>query len=125
MAVFGIYVRFLGGNLFKKMAKSHLARPLKRSKVSNLNQVRLCVYICIYNMCVFPKIGVFPPKWMVKIMENPIKMDDLGGKTTTYFWKHPYICVKIPWKSLGPWPPFFFKSGWGCRVSPFFFGGGK
>ena len=27
---------------------------------------------------VFPKIGVFPPKWMVKIMEKPIKMDDLG-----------------------------------------------
>ena len=26
-----------------------------------------------------PKIGVFyPPKWMVKIMENPIKIDDLG-----------------------------------------------
>ena len=24
-----------------------------------------------------------PPKWMVKIMENPIKMDDLGGFTTT------------------------------------------
>ena len=22
-----------------------------------------------------------PPKWMVKIMENPIKMDDLGGTT--------------------------------------------
>ena len=21
------------------------------------------------------------PKWMVKIMENPIKMDDLGGTT--------------------------------------------
>ena len=28
------------------------------------------------------------PKWMVKIMENPIKMDDLGGKTH-YFRKHP------------------------------------
>ena len=27
------------------------------------------------------------PKWMVKIMENPIKMDDLG---VPYFWKHPY-----------------------------------
>ena len=27
---------------------------------------------------VFPKIGVKPPKWMVKIMENPIKMEDLG-----------------------------------------------
>ena len=26
----------------------------------------------------FPKIGVKPPKWMVKIMEHPIKMDDLG-----------------------------------------------
>ena len=22
--------------------------------------------------------GVYPPKWMVKIMENPMKMDDLG-----------------------------------------------
>ena len=27
------------------------------------------------------------PKWMVNIMENPIKIDDLGG--TPYFWKHP------------------------------------
>ena len=26
----------------------------------------------------FPKIGGFPPKWMVYFMENPIKMDDLG-----------------------------------------------
>ena len=32
----------------------------------------------------FPKIGVFPPKWMVKIMENPINMDDLGGKPTIF-----------------------------------------
>ena len=30
------------------------------------------------NMGVEPKIGVKPPKWMVKIMENPIKMDNLG-----------------------------------------------
>ena len=30
-------------------------------------------------MWVFPKIGGKPPKWMVKIMENPIRMDDLGG----------------------------------------------
>ena len=27
------------------------------------------------------------PKWMVKIMENHIKMDDLGYP---YSWKHPY-----------------------------------
>ena len=26
-----------------------------------------------------PKIGGKPPKWMVKIRETPIKMDDLGG----------------------------------------------
>ena len=25
-----------------------------------------------------------PPKWMVKIMENPIEMDDLGGKPTIF-----------------------------------------
>ena len=23
--------------------------------------------------------GFYPPKWMVKIMENPIKIDDLDG----------------------------------------------
>ena len=33
---------------------------------------------------VFPKIGGTPPKWMVKITENPIKMDDLGGKTRLF-----------------------------------------
>ena len=25
-----------------------------------------------------------PPKWMVKIMETPIRMDDLGGKPTIF-----------------------------------------
>jgi len=24
------------------------------------------------------------PKWMVKIMEHPIKMDDMGGKPTIF-----------------------------------------
>ena len=32
-----------------------------------------------------PKNRGGPPKWMVKIMENPIKMDDLGG-FFPYFW---------------------------------------
>ena len=31
-------------------------------------------------MGVEPKIGGKPPKWMVYFMENPIKIDDLGGK---------------------------------------------
>ena len=36
------------------------------------------------------KLDHFPtPKW-VKIMENPIKIHDLGGKKP-YFWKHPYL----------------------------------
>ena len=30
-------------------------------------------------MGVEPKIGGKTPTWMVKLMENPIKMDDLGG----------------------------------------------
>ena len=29
-------------------------------------------------MRMFPKIRGKPPKWMVKIMENPIKIHDLG-----------------------------------------------
>ena len=40
---------------------------------------------------VFPKIGVPQNGWF--IMEHPIKMDDLGGKTH-YFRKHPYTSYK-------------------------------
>ena len=39
-------------------------------------------------------IGDFPPKWMVKITENPIEMDDFGGKTH-YFRKHPIYTLKL------------------------------
>ena len=39
--------------------------------------------ICSFHkdMDVEPNIGGKTPKWMVKIMENPIKIDDLGGTT--------------------------------------------
>ena len=30
------------------------------------------------------------PKWMVKIMENPIKDGMIWGVCFPYFWKHPY-----------------------------------
>ena len=34
--------------------------------------------------------GGFPPKWMVKIMEKPIKHGMIWG-AHPYFWKHPYV----------------------------------
>ena len=33
------------------------------------------------------------PKWMVKIMENPIKMDDFGGIFPLFLECHPYNLV--------------------------------
>ena len=43
---------------------------------------------------VFPKIGGKTPKMDGFWMENPIKMDDLGGNTP-YFWKHPYPTLEV------------------------------
>ena len=34
------------------------------------------------------------PKWMVKIMENPIKMDDLGGKQPLFLVQHPHVVFR-------------------------------
>ena len=43
-----------------------------------------------YCMGVEPRIGgVFPPKWMVKIMEKPMNKWMIWG-AHPYFWKHPY-----------------------------------
>ena len=36
----------------------------------------------VAHLGVEPKIGGTPPKCMVYFMENPIKMDDLGGQIT-------------------------------------------
>ena len=42
----------------------------------------------------FPKNrGVYPPKWMVYFMKNPIEMDDLGGPPL--FWKHLYRPLRL------------------------------
>ena len=37
------------------------------------------------------------PKWMVKIMENLIKIDNLGAHP--YFWKHPGLKSKLTFKN--------------------------
>ena len=78
--------------------KNSLAPP-SVNYPSNLHQVRIPPKWVIpwsprekKNTWVFPKTGVFPPKWMVKIMENPIKMGWFGGKTP-YFRKHPPFFV--------------------------------
>ena len=39
--------------------------------------------------------GILPPKWMVKIMENPIKMDDLGGFPIIFGNTHMFLFVKV------------------------------
>ena len=62
----------------------------------------LCMFIVSTSFCevvslffsspsiwMFPKIGV-PQKWMVYFMENPIKMDDLGGNTPIFGNTHVY-----------------------------------
>ena len=50
-------------------------------------------------MGVEPKIGGKPPKWMVKIMENPMnKWDDLGG-FPIFLVQHPYINLNLPLES--------------------------
>ena len=37
------------------------------------------------------------PKWMVKIMENSIKMDDLGGKPTIFGNIHMGTNIRETW----------------------------
>ena len=54
-------------------------------------------HIIIHNHSHSAKINHFldvsknrgTPKWMVKIMENPIKMDDLGGFNPLFSLAHP------------------------------------
>ena len=62
------YLRSYGGRFGSQPGRPH--GEAEASKKSTL-----------LDMGVNPKIGILPPKWMVKIMENPIKMDDLGVKT--------------------------------------------
>ncbi len=54
-----------------------------------------------FHMGVEPKIGGKPPKWMVKLMENPIEMYDLG---VPLFLETPisYHYMKNGWKSPFP-----------------------
>ena len=64
---------------FSKLRSSYeIFRVFFRSGFNGSDRWRFLGYKSAVHVgkWVFPKIG--PPKWMVKIMENPIKMDDLG-----------------------------------------------
>ena len=64
-----------------------------------------------------------PPKWMVKIMENPIKMDDLGGGVPLFLGWHPYrlsvISLDIQINTSGE-RCFFQYICWGPTTLPQF-----
>ena len=61
---------------------------------------------------VFPKMVVLQ-KWMVKIMENPIKMDDLGGKPTIFGNTH--MCIRFESGVNFKMAIRLFKQKMGCR----------
>ena len=71
---------------------------------TNLPHVWICFNNIIFNMGVSKNNGT--PKWMVKIMENPIKMDDLG---VLLFWEtSTWPILSIAAKRLGSfWLAFF------------------
>ena len=46
------------------------------------------------KMWVFPKIGVFPPKWMVKIMENPMNKWMIWGVKPPPLFLVQHPCLK-------------------------------
>ena len=78
------------------------------------------------HMGVNPKIGGKNPKWMVKIMENPIKMDDLGGNTPIL--GNTYMSIHVLYDDEHP----FFADicsyswcGWLLKDMHFWFSGGQ
>ena len=74
--------------LFSAIKKGAQKSPAKHTndRLGGLKATaKLPCFFCRKHLGVSKNMGT--PKWMVKIMENLIKMDDLGGYH--YFWKHP------------------------------------
>ena len=84
---------FFGGGRWHVMARNwvnygnygQLRRPHQRDPYS---PTMMYTKPCRVYMDVSKNRGIYPPKWMVKIMENPMNKWMIWGHH--YFWKHPY-----------------------------------
>ena len=101
-----IPLKGLGQRLRESSSICHPQNPYKQ----------LDIYI---YMGVEPKIGVITLKWMVKIMENPIKIDDLGGKPTIFGNTHmvAYPCMSFADLSQLKWITAKTPSHMSCLVN--------
>ncbi len=76
--------------------EDHLRRENHHVFPTNLDHLCLLPWISLW----FPHMDVSKnrgtPKWMVKIMENPIKMDDLGGVKNPIFGSTPISHCILP-----------------------------
>ena len=59
-----------------------------RASGTQVRNGRKNTYITIYNISIWMFLKIVVPQNGWFIMENPIKMDELG--VFPYFWKHPY-----------------------------------
>ena len=85
------------GNTYFKTISKHLLIPQLNTETSDTTW---------HHHVGVSKNRYSTPKWMVKIMENPIKMDDLGGKPPI-FGNHHVGIMDVPRKSFSKfWAPF-------------------
>ena len=130
-----LYVQFMGNSqltsaafftyipgivcLFWEFLLHTLPRTCNKRKINDLRRFCLVLFFWIIYICVFPKIGVFPPKWMV-YNGKPIKMGWFGGTpifgnshicpSVNFFqtpWGHwgPGCTSRKPWNALAKWRP--------------------
>ena len=99
---FGCYLWHVGGSVRLRthvgdepdsFVRVYVDDCLQHLGAIKLVMMIVIIYIYIY-IWMFPKIGVYTPKWMVKIMENPIRRDDLEGPL---FFGNTHIYIYFFW----------------------------
>ena len=74
-----------------KVRPWQLTIPKLASKFQHVQMVWVKGLKVLKDIWVFPKIGVPQNRWF--IIENPIKMDDLGGKPTIFGNTYNFLCL--------------------------------